>query len=152
MIDLDHFKQINDQLGHSKGDEILAAFGAQLHDLLRESDFAARYGGEEFVVLLPSTGSEGATVLAEKLRLAVRSLHVPGVERTVTISVGVAVLPDHAYDSETLERAADRALYLAKANGRDRTEVAVPDAMVDASAPPPQAPNALGAARTRTRA
>ena len=145
MIDLDHFKQINDQLGHPKGDEILAAFGAQLHDLLRESDFAARYGGEEFVVLLPATGAEGAAVLAEKLRLAVRALRVPGVDRMVTVSIGIAVLPDHAYDSETLERAADRALYLAKANGRDRIEVAVRDVAVDDDAAAPRESAALTA-------
>ena len=132
MIDLDHFKHVNDQLGHAKGDEILAAFGTQLQDLLRESDFAARYGGEEFLVLLPSTGAGGAAAIAEKIRLATRALHTPGVDRKLTISIGIAVLPDHAVDADGLERAADRALYLAKTNGRDRIELAVPHGTPDA--------------------
>jgi len=127
MLDLDHFKKINDEHGHAKGDEILAGFGTQLEALLRASDFAARYGGEEFVVLLPATDTAGAVVIAEKLRVAVRDLHVPHVDRTITTSIGVAVLPDHALDAATLERAADRALYLAKTNGRDRVEVATLD-------------------------
>jgi diguanylate cyclase (GGDEF)-like protein len=127
MLDLDHFKQLNDQLGHAKGDEVLAALGTQLQDLLRESDFAARYGGEEFLVLLPATDTAGALVIAEKLRLAVHDLHLPHIERTITASIGIAVLPNHAINAETLERAADRALYLAKTNGRDRVELAATD-------------------------
>jgi diguanylate cyclase (GGDEF)-like protein len=124
MLDLDRFKAANDELGHAKGDEILAAFGALLGASLRESDFAARYGGEEFMVLLPATGTAGALVIAEKLRAAVADLHIPNIDRAITTSVGVAVLPDHAIEAEGLTRAADRALYLAKTNGRNRIEVA----------------------------
>ncbi|HLW96387.1 MAG TPA: diguanylate cyclase [Solirubrobacteraceae bacterium] len=123
MLDLDHFKQINDDFGHAKGDEILAAFGAQLEDVLRAGDFAARYGGEEFMVLLPGTGAEGALVLAERLRVAVHAIRVNGLDRKITASVGVAVLGEHALDAEGLERAADRALYVAKAGGRDRVQL-----------------------------
>jgi diguanylate cyclase (GGDEF)-like protein len=128
MLDLDHFKAANDELGHAKGDEILAAFGALLSASLRDSDFAARYGGEEFMVLLPSTGTAGALVIAEKLRAAVEALRIPTIDRTITTSVGIAALPDDAIDADGLARAADRALYLAKTNGRNRIEVAAHEA------------------------
>ena len=127
MLDLDHFKQVNDQLGHSRGDEILAAFGIQLHGLLRASDFASRYGGEEFLLLLPATDEAGALTFAERIRAAMRTLPLPFLDRAITISIGLAVLPDHGLDSETLARAADRALYAAKTNGRDRIEIATTD-------------------------
>ena len=135
MLDLDHFKAANDELGHAKGDEILAAFGALLGSSLRDSDFAARYGGEEFMVLLPATGTAGALVIAEKLRAAVADLHIPNIDRAITTSVGVAALPDHAIEAEGLARAADRALYLAKTNGRNRVEVAAENAGQSSAAP-----------------
>jgi diguanylate cyclase (GGDEF)-like protein len=124
LLDLDHFKQINDTLGHGKGDDVLAAVGATLRTTLRESDFVARYGGEEFVVLLPATGREDAQLVGEKIREAIAQIRVAGVERAITISVGIASLPDDAGDAATLLRVADRALYSAKANGRNRVEVA----------------------------
>lgn len=124
MIDLDHFKQVNDQFGHGPGDEVLAAFGVLLRGLLRESDFAGRYGGEEFLVLLPTTDEEKARTVAEKIRLAVKDLRIATIDRQITVSVGVAVFPDQADDAEGLERGADRALYAAKSRGRDRVEVA----------------------------
>jgi diguanylate cyclase (GGDEF)-like protein len=124
LLDLDHFKQINDTFGHGKGDDVLAAVGAMLRTTLRESDFVARYGGEEFVVLLPSTGREDAQLVAEKIRAAIAQIRVAGVERAITISIGIAGLPDDAGDAATLLRMADRALYTAKAAGRNRVEVA----------------------------
>ena len=124
MIDLDHFKQVNDQFGHGPGDEVLAAFGVLLRGLLRESDFAGRYGGEEFLVLLPTTDEEKARTVPEKIRLAVKDLRIATIDRQITVSVGVAVFPDQADDAEGLERGADRALYAAKSRGRDRVEVA----------------------------
>jgi diguanylate cyclase (GGDEF)-like protein len=124
MIDLDHFKQVNDQFGHGPGDEVLAAFGVLLRGLLRESDFAGRYGGEEFFVLLPTTDEEKARTVAEKIRLAVKELRVSTIDRQITVSVGVAVFPNQADDAESLERGADRALYAAKSRGRDRVELA----------------------------
>jgi diguanylate cyclase (GGDEF)-like protein len=124
MLDLDHFKRINDDLGHSKGDELLAAVGAALQHVLRATDFAARYGGEEFLVLLPATDVQGALTTAEKIRTATEKIELPGEQIDLTVSIGVAALPDHAIDGEQLQRAADRALYLAKNNGRDRVEVA----------------------------
>jgi diguanylate cyclase (GGDEF)-like protein len=119
-LGLDHFKTLNDRHGHQAGDEALAAVGAALAATVRASDFAGRWGGEEFLVLLPDTGLEGATLLAEKLRAAVSTIDVPGVPGRITASAGVAVLPDHAADAEELLRAADRALYAAKAAGRNR--------------------------------
>ena len=122
MLDLDHFKQINDVYGHEKGDEALAAVGAALRDTLRESDFVGRYGGEEFLLLLPDTDRAGATVVAETIRAAIEVIKVPGVERAVTASLGIAVTPDDAGDPIKLIRNADKALFTAKARGRNRVE------------------------------
>ena len=124
LIDLDHFKQINDMLGHDAGDEVLAAVGDVLTNLLRGSDFVGRYGGEEFLMLLPSTDRQGALQVAEATRLAIAGIRHPNSDQTVTASVGVAIMPDDAGDSVALFRAADRALYAAKRNGRNRVESA----------------------------
>jgi diguanylate cyclase (GGDEF)-like protein len=120
MLDLDHFKQLNDVHGHERGNEALAAVGQVLTAGMRVSDFAGRYGGEEFILLLSDTPREGGVVLAEKLRRAIAGIVLPEVDRAITASFGVATLPDDAIDAGTLVRAADRALYQAKADGRDR--------------------------------
>jgi diguanylate cyclase (GGDEF)-like protein len=91
---------------------------------LRTSDIAGRSGGEEFLLLLPATDMEGARTVAEGLRAAIAELRVPGVDQPITMSIGLAVLPLHAIDAEGLLRGADRALYRAKANGRNRVEAA----------------------------
>ena len=122
LVDLDHFKSVNDNYGHEMGDRVLAAFGAMLGAEQRASDFAARSGGEEFVVVLPGTDALGAMSVAEKLRVATHRLNVGGV--SVTGSFGVASFPDHGPDAARLLRVADRALYAAKHNGRDRVELA----------------------------
>jgi diguanylate cyclase (GGDEF)-like protein len=119
LCDLDHFKQINDVYGHEKGDQALAAASTALRSSLRDSDLVGRYGGEEFLILLPDTVLDGAIVLAEKLREEVARINVPGVDRAITASFGVASFPDDAPDGEMLVRMADRALYGAKARGRD---------------------------------
>ena len=119
MVDLDHFKQINDLYGHEKGDEALAVVGDVLGSTGRESDFVGRYG-EEFLVLLPSTDKAGALEFAEKIREAVSLITVPGTDHLLTTSCGVASYPEDAKDAETLLRLADRALYAAKAAGRNR--------------------------------
>jgi diguanylate cyclase (GGDEF)-like protein len=124
MIDLDHFKRINDTQGHAKGDEVLAAVGDVLGSRVRESDFVGRYGGEEFIVLLPATDREGAYDLAEELRVAVSKLTIPALDLKVTASFGVASYPADAGDADTVLRVADRALYSAKEKGRNRVEVA----------------------------
>jgi diguanylate cyclase (GGDEF)-like protein len=122
LLDLDHFKDINDTFGHERGDEVLAGLGALMRTELRGSDFAGRSGGEEFIVMLPDTDRAGALRVAEHLRQAMHSLSVPGVTRAITASFGVSTFPDDALDGETLMRLADRALYVAKQGGRDRVE------------------------------
>jgi diguanylate cyclase (GGDEF)-like protein len=123
VLDLDHFKQINDLYGHGAGDEVLAAVGAALRTTLRPDDFCSRWGGEEFLLLLPGTDTEGARSAAENLRAAVGGIRVASVHREISASLGVAVLPVHAADAIGVVRSADRALYAAKAAGRNRVEV-----------------------------
>jgi diguanylate cyclase (GGDEF)-like protein len=123
MFDLDHFKQINDRFGHGAGDDVLAAVGEVVGATLRGSDFGGRYGGEEFLVLLPGTDQTGALELAEKLRLAVAALEFQQPDLKVTASFGIATYPLDALDADALVRMADRALYAAKAQGRNRVEL-----------------------------
>jgi diguanylate cyclase (GGDEF)-like protein len=123
LFDLDHFKRINDTFGHPKGDEVLAAVGATLQSVMRESDFAGRYGGEEFVMLLPAADLEAGLQVAERVRAAIADIQLFEENLSVTASFGVAVFPDHASDGGRLIRSADRALYQAKAKGRNRVEV-----------------------------
>jgi diguanylate cyclase (GGDEF)-like protein len=133
LLDLDHFKRINDAYGHSRGDEVLAAVATVLRSSLRESDFVGRYGGEEFLLLLPDTGRDQAVVVAEKVRAAVAGLGLSEINQPVTASIGIAAIPDDAASADTLIRAADRALYAAKGNGRNRVELFIsPDRGQDA--------------------
>jgi two-component system cell cycle response regulator len=122
MLDLDHFKQVNDTQGHAFGDAVLREFARRLSGCLREVDVVARYGGEEFVVVLPETAAEGASAVAARIVEAVRRepFRAGGSSRTVTVSVGVASFPDHGRTSPELMRSADGALYAAKHAGRDR--------------------------------
>jgi diguanylate cyclase (GGDEF)-like protein len=124
VLDLDHFKDINDRLGHPVGDQALANVGAVLRSVLRAADFAGRNGGEEFVLLFPATEVAAAHAIAERVRAGVADITIPGVELSLTASLGIAGYPDHASDVDKLERLADAALYLAKRSGRDRTEIA----------------------------
>jgi diguanylate cyclase (GGDEF)-like protein len=126
MVDLDDFKQVNDRHGHQQGDEMLASVAAVLRDLSRDIDAPARYGGEELAVVLPQTDSEGAALLAERMREAVERLRVPSVSGDgslrVTASFGVASVPESAADRDELVAAADAALYRAKRGGKNRVE------------------------------
>ena len=126
MLDLDHFKDINDRFGHPVGDQALAGVGAALRSALRASDFAGRNGGEEFAVMLPDTDLAGAVDVAEKIRAAIADITLPGLDVTLSASVGVATYPDHALGADRLIRLADAALYVAKRSGRNRVEVANP--------------------------
>jgi diguanylate cyclase (GGDEF)-like protein len=117
MIDIDWFKQINDQWGHSEGDRMLKEVAGALKGASRKSSIIARYGGEEFVCLLPETPLAGGVLGGERLREAVAAL--TGMPRAITISVGVAAFPDHGSEGETLIIRADEALYAAKAAGRN---------------------------------
>jgi diguanylate cyclase (GGDEF)-like protein len=125
LLDLDHFKQVNDVHGHDRGDQALAAVAQILITTLRASDFAARYGGEEFLILLPDTDRLGAHNIAEKVRAQIERADMSPVGR-LTGSFGIAVIPDDAIDLSRLMRKADRALYAAKAGGRNRVELAAP--------------------------
>lgn len=126
VLDLDHFKSLNDRFGHQVGDQALAGVGAVLRTTLRDSDFAGRNGGEEFTVILPDTDLAGAQATAEKLRKALADISIPGLDLEVTASLGIAMYPEHALGPERLERMADAALYVAKRSGRNRVEVATP--------------------------
>lgn len=121
ILDIDHFKRLNDQHGHPTGDEVLRAIAARLHQELRAGNTLGRWGGEEFVVVAPYTDLGDAQKLGERLRQTVRSEPIAG-NHTVTISIGTAVYrPEDT--PETLIARADRALYRAKQAGRDRLEV-----------------------------
>ena len=132
LLDLDHFKQINDTYGHDRGDEVLAAVAEAMRASVRASVFVGRYGGEEFLLLFPHTDLEGAAIAAETIRAAVAKVTLPTVDREITASIGLAAMPDDGLDGETLVRAADRCLYVAKSNGRNRVETpqGKPDAAV----------------------
>ena len=125
MIDLDHFKHINDKIGHDGGDDVLIAVAEVLQKELRQSDVLARYGGEEFIVFLPQIDRNSAQLAAERLLLAVRSMQLPqsAQSQNLTISLGIAVF-DADFDFDCQLRRADHALYQAKARGRDRIEFA----------------------------
>jgi diguanylate cyclase (GGDEF)-like protein/putative nucleotidyltransferase with HDIG domain len=119
IVDLDHFKQLNDRDGHGAGDAALRAMGAVLATTKRQIDAAGRLGGEEFALLLPDTDQDGGHLLAERLRAAVQTDRVLA-SGELTISIGVATHPQHATDADGLLRAADLAMYAAKGFGRDR--------------------------------
>jgi diguanylate cyclase (GGDEF)-like protein len=127
LIDIDDFKALNDRHGHAAGDAVLAATAQLINDQVRESDYLARYGGEEFAMLLPQTDLDGAVALAEKIRvvLAEHAFTLPSGEHTVglTVSIGVA---RHAVTADETFDAADRALYDAKAAGKDCVVAATP--------------------------
>jgi len=136
LLDLDHFKLVNDVYGHQRGDAILVELAGRVRGQVRDVDTVARYGGEEFVIILPETDEEGAAQAAERIRAAVgrRPFGEPGeVPLEVTVSVGVAVFPVHAAGSTALLRRADQALYTAKREGRDTWRLADTAAAEDGS-------------------
>lgn len=118
MIDIDHFKEFNDNFGHPAGDEILRAVAHLLQSEMRAHDYLFRYGGEEFTVILPDTTLRGAFVLGERFRRVVQ--RAPWKNRPVTVSVGAAAFDDAMGCAKDLLQAGDRALYHAKQNGRNR--------------------------------
>ena len=122
MADLDHFKRVNDMLGHPAGDQRLRSFAQLLDAGKRRIDAAARIGGEEFALLLPETDEHGAYVIAERLRHIVRDAFAPD-QLALTASFGVAAYPNHGATGDQLLQAADQALYVAKELGRDRTAI-----------------------------
>jgi diguanylate cyclase (GGDEF)-like protein len=124
MLDIDHFKQLNDTRGHQAGDLALATFARTLVNNVRRADLAARYGGEEFVVVMPNTSAGEAFMVAEKIRVAVAATDIglPGHDPVrLTVSIGVAAYPENAQSATELFSLADAALYRAKRTGRQRT-------------------------------
>jgi len=124
MLDLDHFKAINDLHGHKAGDAVLAEIGALVRVSVRDGDFVARYGGEEFVLLLPGTDLLGAGRLAENLRRRIKATRLGAPPVPVSASLGVAAATGDVQALRALMAAADAALYDAKAAGRDRVVLA----------------------------
>ena len=129
MMDLDHFKSFNDIYGHELGDRILRQFAKTVTQSMREANLTARFGGEEFVILLPDTGAEASKVAAERIRKAVSHMTVPSTTDKplpkITVSLGIAVYPDHGSTLDEVLSACDRALYNSKRAGRNRTTVYV---------------------------
>jgi diguanylate cyclase (GGDEF)-like protein/PAS domain S-box-containing protein len=126
MIDIDHFKRFNDTYGHAAGDALLRELGEFLQTHVRSEDIACRYGGEEFTLILPDASLEAAQQRAEELRQEVRHLQMQAgqAHEVITLSLGVAIYPQHGGTIETVLQAADSALYRAKQEGRDRVVVA----------------------------
>ena len=123
MLDLDHFKGVNDSYGHPAGDEVLRALAARIREQVRPVDQVARYGGEEFAVIQPETGGAGALALAERLRAAIAAVPFAldaGRSIDLTASIGVACFPRDSETEHDLVAAADHALYGAKQSGRNR--------------------------------
>lgn len=120
MVDIDHFKRLNDEFGHLSGDVVLRQLSSILGQQLRKSDVLSRYGGEEFAIITPETNLESALAVCDKLRKVVEGWHFPGIPRPVTISAGIAEYPVQGNTRDELVKAADEALYAAKQGGRNR--------------------------------
>ncbi|MDH4188236.1 MAG: diguanylate cyclase, partial [Nitrospira sp.] len=129
MIDVDHFKQYNDGSGHQAGDALLKQLGVIFKDSIRNIDYAGRYGGDEFIILLPEVGSTRALEIADRLRerVATETLTSETEKVPVSLSIGVATLPEHGETAEAIVASADSALYHAKRNGRNRVVLASND-------------------------
>ena len=125
MMDIDHFKHINDTYGHKAGDQALQSLADLIRSHIRRSDTACRFGGDEFVIVMPETSFRSAYDRAEDFRQGVQSLQLPdiGMSGNLTVSIGIATYPDHGATKEDLLRAADQAMYLAKARGCNRVVV-----------------------------
>jgi diguanylate cyclase (GGDEF)-like protein len=123
MLDLDHFKAINDRLGHPAGDEVLRHVGRALLRAIRVGDSAYRYGGEEFAIVLPDADSVTARAVADRVRQGIGALQIPldgGSNVAVTVSIGIAICPDNGASAQQLVATADAAMYGAKRGGRNR--------------------------------
>lgn len=121
FLDLDHFKQINDTLGHGAGDQLLQVAAQRLLTCVRDQDTVSRQGGDEFVAVLPGADEEGAYTVAEKmLQSIIQPYKIEGHDLQISCSIGIAVFPDHAQDADTLIKYADVAMYQAKEGGRNR--------------------------------
>ncbi|MEA1920328.1 MAG: diguanylate cyclase [Campylobacterota bacterium] len=123
MVDIDRFKNINDTYGHDTGDDVIIAFADMLHQMQRESDIICRFGGEEFVILMPETDSDGASVVAHKIKEKTHNIAIEIQNKSLSFTVSSGVSSIKVHDEKTIQAAlkrADEALYEAKQNGRDR--------------------------------
>lgn len=123
MLDVDHFKRFNDLYGHSAGDLVLASVGSFLQFKIRQYDIACRYGGEELTIVMPDASKEDTILRAEAIRIGIKELHLKHEGKrleSITVSIGVSCFPDDGTDASSLIKAADKALYRAKEEGRDR--------------------------------
>lgn len=137
MLDIDHFKAVNDTYGHQQGDLVLAEAGQIIRTSIREMDSPARYGGEEFVILMPETEGAQTLAMAERIRQLIESHEFTGISGTpirVTVSIGIAMFPRNAASEEGLIRRADMALYKSKEEGRNRITVSEEDAVSETQA------------------
>ena len=126
IVDIDHFKRVNDTLGHQVGDEVLVAVAGALLGSVRETDHVGRLGGEEFVILLPETTAAAAFVVAERCRRAIGALRLQALATPITASFGIATYPHHGVELDVLLVCADQAMYEAKHRGRDAIVTFVP--------------------------
>ena len=125
-LDLDHFKKVNDTYGHDVGDTVLQEFSSILINNIRSTDSCFRIGGEEFIILLPETNEKGAWKTAEKIRESVANTQFNNVEYSVTVSLGISISnQSQQKNTEELLHYADKALYIAKKNGRNKTEISM---------------------------
>jgi len=125
MLDIDHFKRINDLYGHNAGDEVLKKIAEHLQEQIRDVDIAARYGGEEFVILMPETDKDTAYMVATRLKESIAQINYSRPEFKVTVSIGIASAPKDGTTAQELLKQADQAMYLAKRNGKNRVEMVV---------------------------
>jgi diguanylate cyclase (GGDEF)-like protein len=124
MIDIDHFKEINDSYGHAYGDTVLRSIAQAIRAQIRNKDYAVRYGGEEFVVILPGLGSREALIVAERLRIKISQMTIDKDRKFPTVSVGIyAAIPGSLDILHEFIHKADLALYAAKEAGRNRSRV-----------------------------
>ena len=125
LLDLDHFKKVNDRFGHIAGDAVLKTVASRIKHCMRARDLLARYGGEEFIILLPHTGAQQAEVIGERIRHAISSESVLYGDESIsiTVSIGAAIADQHCETLQALINAADKKLYEAKHQGRNRVEI-----------------------------
>lgn len=138
LVDVDHFKKINDTLGHLAGDRVLVEVAARLRNRLRESDYLGRFGGEEFLALLPDTDAESAAIVAEALRTSIAATPVPADGATVGVTVSAGWATWSGQTPEALVAVADEALYRAKGSGRNRVQGPPETTTVSSSSAPPE--------------
>ena len=135
MLDIDHFKTINDRFGHQQGDSVLAEIGHIIRTSVREVDSPARYGGEEFLIIMPETEGAQTVAMAERIRQIIEKHEFRSLDdkpMRLTASIGIATFPHNALSEEGLVRKADMALYKSKEDGRNRVTVSSDEAMTDA--------------------